>query len=294
VSNYKNIDIDITYKSQKIVERSEFVYFSDITDLDPTLKANLTILNFTLMTPIQREVIKFIRNGSDVMGCSQTGTGKTIAFLLPIISRMLNEMPSPLTCNPPSPRLLILIPTRELAEQIFTEARKIVNKTGIVVNKIYGGVPHDEQLEKMYSGCDILVATPGRLLDFIEKKNLSLKNVKYLIMDEADRMLDMGFQPQLMKIAFGCDLMPKNLRQNLLFSATFTEEIKNISKNFMNEDHYFIQTIFDKNPSKNIKQELYYATETDKIDKLHEILKNTSGSIISEFLIYQFIYSFPL
>jgi len=282
VSNYKNIDIDITFKNQKIQERSEFSYFSDISDLDSTLKSNLSILNFTLMTPIQREVIKFIRNGNDVMGCSQTGTGKTIAFLLPIISRILNEIPSPLNSNPPSPRLLILIPTRELAEQIFTEARKIVNKTGIIVNKIYGGVPHDEQLEKMYSGCDILVATPGRLLDFIEKKNLSLKNVKYLIMDEADRMLDMGFQPQLMKIAFGCDLMPKNFRQNLLFSATFTEEIKNISKNFMNEDYYFIKTIFDKNPSKNIKQELFYAAESEKIDKLHEILKSTSGSIISK------------
>jgi len=233
------------------------------------------------MTPIQREVIKFIRDGKDVMGCSQTGSGKTIAFLLPIMSRILTEIPFPLVNNPPTPRLLILIPTRELAEQIWTEARKLVKDTGIIVNKIYGGVPHDEQLEKIYSGCDILVATPGRLLDFVKSNNLTLKNVKYLIMDEADRMLDMGFQPQLMKIAFGTDLMPKEMRQNLLFSATFTEEIKNISKNFMNNDYYFIQTLFEKNPSKNIKQELYYASESEKIDKLHGILKGTSGSIIS-------------
>ncbi len=287
VSNYEKIDIDISYNNQKILERSELTYFDDITDLDLQLKKNLHTLNFTLMTPIQREVIKFIRNGKDVMGCSQTGSGKTIAFLLPIISRILSEMPAALNASPPAPRLLILIPTRELAEQIWTEAKKLVKETGIIVNKIYGGVPHDEQRQRMNSGCDILVATPGRLLDFVQSKNLTLRNVKYLIMDEADRMLDMGFQPQLMKIAFGCDLMHKDLRQNLLFSATFTEDIKGISKNFMHEDYYFIQTNFEKNPSKNIKQELYYAAESEKIDKLHGILKAISGSIISKDFLQQ-------
>lgn len=238
------------------------------------------------MTPIQREVIKFIRDGYDVMGCSQTGSGKTIAFLLPIVSLILNQVPPLLVSNPPSPILLILIPTRELAEQIFTEARKLVAKTGIIVNKIYGGVPHDEQLEKIYNGCDILVATPGRLLDFLSHNKISLKNIKYFIMDEADRMLDMGFQPQLMKIAFSSDLPNKESRLNLLFSATFTDEVKNISKNFMKNEYYFIQTLFEKNPAKNIKQELYYAAEAEKPEKLHNILKSISGSIISKQIIF--------
>lgn len=281
MANFKNIDIDISFNQEKILERSSLNYFYDIENLNLQLKKNLDTLNFKIMTPIQKEVIKFISDGKDVMGCSQTGSGKTVAFLLPIISRILLEPPLDLKNTPPSPRLLIMIPTRELAEQIYTEARKLVNNTGLLVNKIYGGVPHDEQLTKIYSGCDILVATPGRLLDFAKNNNLSLKHVKYLIIDEADRLLDMGFQPQLMKIAFETDLMVKEQRQNLLFSATFTEDIKNISKNFMNE-HYFIQTVFDKNPSKNIKQELVYAVEAEKSEKLHQILKNTDGSIISK------------
>jgi superfamily II DNA/RNA helicase len=233
------------------------------------------------MTPIQREVIKYISDGNDVMGCSQTGSGKTIAFLLPIIQRILDEEPISLGNNPPAPRLLILIPTRELAEQIFVEARKLVRDTGILVNKMYGGVPYDEQLEKIYCGCDILVATPGRLLDFCKNKNITLGHIKYLIIDEADRLLDMGFMPQLEQIAFGTDLTSKENRQNLLFSATFTEEIRNICTKFANE-YYFIQTNFDSNPAKNIKQELYYSSENDKPEKLNSILNSISGSIISK------------
>ena len=241
------------------------------------------------MTPIQKEVIKYVNEGKDVMGCSQTGSGKTIAFLLPIISRMIKEFPLPLKNLTPSPLLLILIPTRELAEQIFIEARKLVYKTGIIVSKVYGGVPHEEQLEKLNKGCDILVSTPGRLLDYFKFKNLSLKNVKYLIIDEADRLLDMGFHPQLTRIAFGTDLVANDKRQNLLFSATFDDQVKGISKKFMNE-YYFIQTIFDKNPSQNIKQMLIYSKENEKVEKLAEILRNLEGSIICKFFWIKFLF----
>ena len=283
ISKFKNIDIKISLNSDKISERSDLVNFEDIKDLHPLLRKNLNILKFKLMTPIQKEVIKYIEDGNDVMGCAQTGSGKTIAFLLPIISRLLDEEPLPLNNSPPCPRLLIMIPTRELAEQIFVEARKLVKETGILVNKMYGGVPYDEQHEKMYSGCDILVATPGRLLDFCKNKNVSLKHIKYLIIDEADRLLDMGFMPQLMQLAFGTDLTPKENRQNLLFSATFNEEIRGISSKFMNE-HYFIRTDFETNPAKNITQELHYSSENEKPDKLNGILNSISGSIISKFI----------
>jgi superfamily II DNA/RNA helicase len=281
INKFKHIDIKINFNSEKITSRSNLENFSDIKELNHLLQKNLRTLNFKLMTPIQREVIKYITEGNDVMGCAQTGSGKTIAFLLPIIQRIIDEEPRALNNNPPSPKLLIMIPTRELAEQIFTEARKLVKETNILVNKMYGGVPYEEQLEKIYCGCDILVATPGRLLDFCKNKNISLKHIKYLIIDEADRLLDMGFMPQLMQLAFGTDLTPKEYRQNLLFSATFTEEIRNISTKFMNE-YYFIQTNFDTNPAKNIKQELYYATENDKPEKLNGILNSISGSIISK------------
>lgn len=281
IEKFKLIDIKISLNGEEIYERSEFQEFSEIEQLNNLIQKNLRYLKFNIMTPIQREVMKYIFNGSDVMGCSQTGSGKTIAFLLPIIQNMLNEEPVPLNTIPPAPRLLILIPTRELAEQIFVEARKLVKDSGIMVQKVYGGVPYDEQLEKFYRGCDILVATPGRLLDFCKNRNVTLRHIKYLIIDEADRLLDMGFMPQLTQLAYGTDLARKEIRQNLLFSATFNEEIKGISSKFMNE-HYFIQTNFDTNPAKNIKQELYYAVQGEKEQKINQILRDIKGSIISK------------
>lgn len=132
----------------------------------------------------------------------------------------------------------------------------------------------------MKYGCDILVATPGRLLDFIESGLISLKAVKYLIIDEADRILDMGFEPQLNKIVFELDLKPKEQRQNLLFSATFSEDIKILAKKFMNE-YYFISTYKDNNANANIKHVLMYSTYDQKYMKLHVILQQIQGSVIS-------------
>ena len=133
----------------------------------------------------------------------------------------------------------------------------------------------------MKYGCDILVATPGRLLDFIESGLISLKAVKYLIIDEADRILDMGFEPQLNKIVFELDLKPKEQRQNLLFSATFSEDIKILAKKFMNE-YYFISTYKDNNANANIKHVLMYSTYDQKYMKLHVILQQIQGSVISK------------
>lgn len=132
----------------------------------------------------------------------------------------------------------------------------------------------------MKYGCDILVATPGRLLDFIESGLISLKAVKYLIIDEADRILDMGFEPQLNKIVFELDLPSKEQRQNLLFSATFTDNIKHLAKRFMNE-YYFISTYKDNNANVNIKHVLMYSADGQKCSKLHMILQQIQGSVIS-------------
>lgn len=133
----------------------------------------------------------------------------------------------------------------------------------------------------MKYGCDILVATPGRLLDFLESGLIVLKSVKYFIIDEADRILDMGFEPQLNKIAFEVDLPDKKERQNLLFSATFSDDIKLLAKRFMNE-YYFISTYKDNNANSNIKHILMYSNDDQKCLKLHMILQQIQGSVISK------------
>jgi ATP-dependent RNA helicase DDX3X len=167
--------------------------------LHEMLLNNLNKMNFEKMTPIQKNVIPIITEGNDVMACSQTGSGKTIAFLSPIVNKMLNEGPPNINLEnfPSAPVALILIPTRELAEQIYKEGRKLLHQTGVHITKIYGGVPHDSQIRELREGTDILVATPGRLIDFLNSKLITLKAVKYLILDEADRILDLGFSDQL-------------------------------------------------------------------------------------------------
>lgn len=177
--------------------------FSEI-GLNNLLLDNFTKMNFEQMTPIQKNVIPIITPGNDVMACSQTGSGKTIAFLAPIVDKMLNDGPPNVDLEnfPSAPVALILIPTRELAEQIYKEARKLLHQTGIQITKIYGGVPHDSQIRELREGTDILVATPGRLIDFLNSKLITLKAVKYLILDEADRILDLGFSDQLNSITF--------------------------------------------------------------------------------------------
>lgn len=177
--------------------------FSEI-GLNKMLLENFTKMNFEQMTPIQKNVIPIITPGNDVMACSQTGSGKTIAFLAPIVDKMLNDGPPSVDFEnyPSAPVALILIPTRELAEQIYKEARKLLHQTGIQITKIYGGVPHDSQIRELREGTDILVATPGRLIDFLNSKLITLKAVKYLILDEADRILDLGFSDQLNSITY--------------------------------------------------------------------------------------------
>jgi ATP-dependent RNA helicase DDX3X len=199
------MQLNVFYKNSEIIKEKEVKLFNE-HNLDQLLIDNIERLQFTQMTPIQRTVVPFIIRKNDVMGCSQTGSGKTIAFLAPILSKMLKEGP-PVNegynfgnRGGSAPVALILIPTRELAEQIYKEARKLVHKTGIAVTKVYGGVGYDSQLAEVREGTDILVATPGRLIDFLKKGVIILGSVKYLVIDEADRILDMGFEDQLRSI----------------------------------------------------------------------------------------------
>lgn len=188
----------ISFNGNKIENSEIKENFSEV-GLNDMLLNNLKKMNFEKMTPIQKNVIPIITEGNDVMACSQTGSGKTIAFLSPIVNKMLKDGPPNVNIEnfPSAPVALILIPTRELAEQIYKEARKLLHQTGVLITKIYGGVPHDSQIRELKEGTDILVATPGRLIDFLNSKLITLKAVKYLILDEADRILDLGFSDQL-------------------------------------------------------------------------------------------------
>lgn len=162
------------------------------------------------------------------MACAQTGSGKTAAFCFPIISGILTGpyVQRPRGTRAVYPLALILSPTRELSVQIHEEAKKFAYQTGVKVVVVYGGAPVNQQMRELDRGVDILVATPGRLVDLLERAKVSLQQIRYLALDEADRMLDMGFEPQIRKIVEQMDMPPRGVRQTMLFSATFPREIQ--------------------------------------------------------------------
>jgi superfamily II DNA/RNA helicase len=192
--------------------------------LHPLIAAGVQAIGYHTPTPIQSEAIPPILNGRDVMGLAQTGTGKTAAFVLPILERLLKE-------HRKGVRALIIAPTRELAEQIHTSIIGLGKKTHIRSTSIYGGVSIVPQIQKLRSGTEIVVACPGRLLDHINQSTISLSQVEVLVLDEADRMFDMGFLPEIRKI-IRC--LPAK-RQTLLFSATMPDDIRKLAQEVLSE-----------------------------------------------------------
>ncbi|MEO6528140.1 MAG: DEAD/DEAH box helicase [Gemmatimonadaceae bacterium] len=176
---------------------------------------------YTTPTPIQRDAIPLAMKGRDLMGLAQTGTGKTAAFTLPIIDRLIG--------GPRRTRALILTPTRELCVQVEESFRKYARHADIAVVAVYGGVPLDPQEKKLRDGVDVVVATPGRLIDHLERQNVVFDDLEVLVLDEADRMLDMGFAPQINRIVGD---VPK-YRQTLLFSATMPPEVEALARKYL-------------------------------------------------------------
>jgi ATP-dependent RNA helicase RhlE len=176
-------------------------------------------------TPIQLKAIPLILEGRDVQACAQTGTGKTAGFTLPLLQRL-----AAITYKKPRPvRALVLTPTRELTVQVHDSVRTYGKYLSVFAEAIYGGVSMNSQTQRLRRGCDIVVATPGRLLDHVQQQNIDLSRVEILVLDEADRMLDMGFIPDIRRIL---NLLPSQ-RQNLLFSATFSQEIKTLARQLL-------------------------------------------------------------
>jgi len=238
--------------------------FESLNLIAPLLKA-LKEENYEQPTPIQAQAIPHVLDGRDIFGAAQTGTGKTAAFTLPIL-QLLSAQPA--AHNRPI-RTLILAPTRELAIQIDESIKSYGRHLNLRNAVIFGGVPQRPQTEALRKGVDILVATPGRLIDLINQRFVSLKHLEILVLDEADRMLDMGFIHDVRRIIA---LVPPK-RQNLLFSATLPKEIKElISKILHNPVH--IEVVPASTTAERIEQELYYVSKENKKDLLHHLVVN--------------------
>ena len=181
------------------------------------------------MTPIQAKAIPIVLQGRDVMGAAQTGTGKTAAFSIPLLQRMLKHESSSMSPARHPVRAVVLAPTRELADQVAQNVLAYAKHTQLRVACVFGGVDIKPQAAQLKAGVEVLIATPGRLLDHIEGKNCALHQVEYVVLDEADRMLDIGFLPDLQRIL---SYLPK-ARQTLLFSATFSPEIKRLASSYL-------------------------------------------------------------
>lgn len=255
--------------------------------LDDHLLSNIELAGYKVPTPVQKYSIPIVMGGRDLMACAQTGSGKTGGFLFPILSQAFINGPS----APPAqaaggygygrqrkayPTSLILAPTRELVSQIYDESRKFAYRSWVRPCVVYGGADIGSQLRQIERGCDLLVATPGRLVDLIERGRISLQNIKYLVLDEADRMLDMGFEPQIRRIVEGEDMPPTQGRQTLMFSATFPRDIQMLARDFL-KDYIFLSVGRVGSTSENITQKVEYVEDMDKRSVLLDIL-HTHGA----------------
>jgi superfamily II DNA/RNA helicase len=231
-------------------------------NLDEQLLEALYYMGFENLTPIQEQAIPYILEGRDLIACAQTGTGKTGAFTIPVLDLLSKNK---------NTSALIIVPTRELAIQIDQQIEGFGYFLGIHSMAIYGGgdgVDYDVQKKALKSGIDIIVATPGKLLSHINMGNVKLDSIKYLIFDEADRMMDMGFRDDILKII---DHLPKE-RQNLLFSATMPPKIRDLSAKLLNDPHQINLSI--SKPAEGVLQAAYLTYDDQKVPLLTKLIKD--------------------
>ncbi|GJJ77290.1 hypothetical protein EMPS_09649 [Entomortierella parvispora] len=281
--------------------------FKDV-GLDPTIVDNVTRMQYSEPTPIQKNAIPLILDGYDLMACAQTGSGKTAAYLLPILSKVLVKVKQdpPIHRQPgarrskAAPLALIILPTRELAVQIFDDSRRFTYKSRVRPVVIYGGAELGGQKEQLARGCDVLIATPGRLLDSLERGAVTLAKVRYLVLDEADRILDLGFEPMIRHILLSPDFVRDGVRpdderiyyesdehgvgagiasrastgsgagllQTLMFSATFPSEIQMLARDFLKDEYCRLRIGRIGGTTENIFQNVILVDEHEKEDTL--------------------------
>ncbi len=241
--------------------------FAQLSLAEPLTRA-VRDMGYTAMTPIQAQAIPVVVQGRDVMGAAQTGTGKTAAFSLPLLHRLLKHENASTSPARHPVRALVLLPTRELADQVAQQVKLFAQHTQLRSAVVFGGVDMKPQTAELKAGVEVLVATPGRLLDHIEAKSAVLNQVEYVVLDEADRMLDIGFLPDLQRIL---SYLPKQ-RTTLLFSATFSPEIKRLASSYLN-DPVTIEVARANATASTVEQHFYGVKEDDKRQALLELLR---------------------
>ncbi|MEE6515046.1 hypothetical protein FKM82_023541 [Ascaphus truei] len=257
--------------------------FQDV-NMGEIIMGNISLTSYTRPTPVQKYAIPIIIGKRDLMACAQTGSGKTAAFLLPILSQIYADGPGEAGKSSKDngrygrrkqfPLSLVLAPTRELAVQIYEEARKFAYRSKVRPCVVYGGADIGQQIRDLERGCHLLVATPGRLVDMMERGKIGLEYCKYLVLDEADRMLDMGFEPQIRRIVEQDTMPPKGVRQTMMFSATFPKEIQILARDFLDE-YIFLAVGRVGSTSENITQKVVWVEEMDKRSFLLDLLNAT-------------------
>ncbi len=234
--------------------------------IDPNLLKQLEKLNFKIPTPIQHQVIPVANKNEDLMGIAQTGTGKTLAFAVPMIQKIMagNNFG------------LVIVPTRELALQVEETFKNVSRNLNIRTVVLIGGLPMFRQIKELQTQPKIIIATPGRLIDHLQRKTVNLSRINILVLDEADRMLDMGFEPDIKKILAG---IPKEKRQTMLFSATMPEKITNIAKAYLRQP-LRIEVSPAGSTVKDVEQEVFVVQQTKKTSLLKELLNEYKGTIL--------------
>ncbi|MBB5391433.1 MULTISPECIES: DEAD/DEAH box helicase [unclassified Herbaspirillum] len=243
------------------------VRFEDF-GLSPDILKALAEQGYVHPTPIQAQAIPVVLQGRDVMGAAQTGTGKTAGFSLPIIQRLLAYASTSVSPARHPVRALILTPTRELADQVAENVKAYSRFTPLRSTVVFGGIDMAPQTAALRAGVEIVIATPGRLLDHVQQKTVNLSQTQILVMDEADRMLDMGFLPDLQRII---NLLPKQ-RQNLMFSATFSPEIKKLAASFQNNP-VTIEVARSNATAETVTQTIYKVDESAKLEAVTHIIR---------------------
>ncbi|KAI3632392.1 hypothetical protein MIR68_009498 [Amoeboaphelidium protococcarum] len=271
-SKYENIKAKVTGKNAP----SPISNFEEL-GLHKHVLENIRKCKYKVPTPVQKYGIPVVMSGRDMMACAQTGSGKTASFLVPIINEAIKQGLNRASNRPAkgeahTPFCLVIAPTRELAIQIFKEACKFSFSTGIRACVVYGGQPGSLQYLDMEKGCDLLVGTPGRIQDFTERGIISYQKLKWLVIDEADRMLDMGFELQLRKLMENRDFPDKTNRQTLMWSATFPNEIQQLAASFLKEDYLFLAVGRVGAACDNVKQTIKLVDDYKKRSELVEML----------------------
>ncbi|KAG9510419.1 ATP-dependent RNA helicase DDX4, partial [Fragariocoptes setiger] len=248
--------------------------FSDIVT-SKLLLERIREANYKQLTPIQKYSLPALTNGYDLVGCAETGSGKTAAFLIPVLQYLLKlpDLPSMVGDDCQNPFCLIIAPTRELARQIYVEALKLSRDSIVKPQYISGGISTPHLKYNLLKGTHILVSTPGRLKDFVEKKWIGFSNLRFIIMDEGDRLIDDGFLPDIRKIFENETMPPQENRQTIFFSATFSEDTQRTAREFIRKKFVFITVGRVGAANQDVKQEFMQVTRPEKKRRLKEILK---------------------